>query len=67
MEQLEKYYNEKFKQKGDPEFKELSEEDKSSIEKSLEFCAYQFCAGCRDVGEQLNKVLINISKQLKNK
>ncbi len=41
MKQLEKYYNEQFKQKGDPEFKELSEDDKKSIAKSLEFAFYE--------------------------
>ena len=67
MKQLEKYYNEQFKQKGDPEFKELSEDDKKSIENTLVFYGCQLDMAFRGLGKQFKKVIINISKQLKKK
>ncbi len=39
---LEKYYNERFKQKGDPNFKEFSEDNKRSLKKSFGFAIYEF-------------------------
>ena len=60
---LEKYYNEQFKQKDDPKFKELSADGKGSIAKSTDFVFYklniafsELVLAWNDYGKALKKV-----------
>ncbi len=53
MKQLEKYYNERVKQKGDTGFKELSEDDKKSIEKCVGFNRWKLNQALKQCGEAI--------------
>ena len=60
MSNLEKCYNERFKQKGDPEFKDLSNEDKKAIENSFGFACYEHSIAWKE----LSKVTKDMGKAL---
>jgi len=48
---LEKFYNERFKQPGDPDFKDLPKDYKKAIEGTLAFATYSLTESVRELKE----------------
>ena len=51
MKNLNKYYNEKVKVKGMPEFKDLAESNKRQLKNSIGFAGYNVTSAVKEFGE----------------
>jgi len=62
MEHLENYYNEKFKSKGFPDFKDLTNEEKITIANLVDFAFYKSALAVKEFNEQINKAFCGLKQ-----
>ena len=57
---LEKFYNEEFKNKYDPEFKDLDVEYKKALSKLTQFVFYKVSIQFRDITQKISNAFLNV-------